>query len=219
MSIDKIPLNPSWKSQAGPPVAPCAPLEYAMQPVLDVAVFTVAGTTKPGLYPGAEWYQTFPIPLGVKAVCHSFDMELSTSAAVYDNADESDCIFTGPMVSLGKAYKANRSSQIVGKSLMIADKNGKWVEFAEMPARLTTDDPHRIQIFHTFDFVKEISSTVAEAIDGTLYVVPANLQNVPMTLSDWTDYNQVIVQMQSGLTNDPKAAFSKTVGNMELIWS
>lgn len=189
-----------------------------MQPVLDVAVFTVAGTMKPGLYPGAEWYQAFPIPVGAKAVCHSFDMELSTSSSVYDNADESDCIFTGPMVSPGKAYKANRSFEITGKSLQVSDKNGQWVTFATMPARLTTDNPHRIQIFHTFDFVKNISSTVAVAIDGDLYPVSDNLQNVPMTLSNWTDYEQVIVQMQSGLTNDPKAAFSKTVGKMNLIW-
>jgi hypothetical protein len=218
MSITLIPLNPAWKAQAGPPVSPCAPQEYSMQPVLDVAVFSVSGTTVPEKYPGAEWYQAFPIPLGATAVCHSWDMELSSSAAEYSQAEECDCIFTGPMVSPGKAYRANRSFEFAGTALQIADVNGKWVTFATMPSKLSTGVTHRIQVFHAFNFTKTISSTVAVAVDGTLYPVPLNLQNIPMTLDDWTDYNEVMIQKQSDLTS-AGGAYSVTVGKMEMIWN
>lgn len=215
--ITTLLLSPAWKSQAGPPVSPCAPAKYSMQPMLDVAVFSVSGTTKAGLYPGAEWYQAFPIPAGATAVCHVIDMELSDSAAQYSQAEEYDCIFTGPMVATGKAYKANRSFQIAGTALQIANAAGSWVTFATLPTKLSTSVAHRIQIFHTFDFTKNVSATVAVAIDGQLYLVPANMQPVPMTLSNWTDYNQVIVQKQSGLTA-AAGAYSVTV-KMSLDWN
>lgn len=215
MSVDRIPLSPAWKAQAGPPVSPCAPLEYAMEPALDCAVFSVSGTTKPGLYPGAEWYIARPIPAGAKAVCFSFDMELSDSATQYAQAQESDCIFTD-----AQGYKYNRSFEVNpgGMTLQISDKNGAWVNFATLSSKLATSVAHKVQIFHTFDFTKKLSSTVAVAIDGALYLVPANLQNVTAVKSNWNDFNQVIVQMQLGLTS-AAGAFSQTVGNMQLIWS
>lgn len=218
MAVTRIPLNPAWKSQAGPPVAPCAPQEYAMQPVLDVAVFTVAGTTKPGLYPGAEWYIARPIPAGATAVCLSFEIELSDSATEFSQAEEIDCIFTGPMVTAGVSYKANRSFQIAGTALQIANAAGSWVTFANLPTKLSTSVPHRIQIFHAFDFAKNVSSTLAVAIDGRLFLVAPALQNVPAAKSNWTDYSQVIIQKQSDLTA-AAGAYSVTVGKMELDWS
>lgn len=213
MSVDMIPLNPAWKSQAGASVSQAPPQEYAMQSLMDYAVFSVSGSTIPGKYAGAEWYINRPIPVGDKAVCHSFDMELSDSSVAYAQACESDCIFTD-----GQGYKYNRSFEVAGTNLQIADVSGKWVTFSSMSAKLTPDVVHRIQIFHTFDFVKKVSSTVGAAVDGSLYLVPANLQNVPATKSTWQDFNQVLVQMQLTLTQTA-GAFSETVGNMVLLWA
>lgn len=213
MPIDLIPLNPSWKSQAGDTVSQAAPQEYAMQPLFEYAVFSVSGSTIPGKYAGAEWFINRPIPVGAKAVCHSFDMELSDSSVTYAQACESDCIFTD-----GQGYKYNRSFQVAGTALQIANASGAWVTFATMPAKLTPDVIHRIQIFHTFDFVKKVSSTIGASVDGSFYLVPANLQNVPATKSNWTDFNQVIVQMQLTLTQ-AAGAFSETAGNMVLLWA
>jgi len=211
MSIDAIPLNPAWKSQAGASVSQAAPQEYAMESLLDYAVFSVSGTTVPGKYAGAEWYINRPIPSGAKACCLSFDMELSDSATQYAQALESDCIFTDP-----QGYKYNRSFQVAGLALEIARQDGSWVPFTTIPAKLATSASHRIQIFHTLDFVKRVSSTVAASLDGNLYLVPENLQNVGALKSNWTP-NQVLVQMQETLTL-AAGAFSESVGNMNLIW-
>lgn len=220
MIIDWVPLYPAWKAQAGGSVSDGVPQEYAMEPVLDYAVFSVSGSVTPGKYAGAEWYLARPIPTGSHAVCHSFEMELSASSLTDAQAEESDLILTGAKETDGSAYKYNRSFQInaAALTLQIAKADGSWVNFASIASKLMPNIAHKIQIFHTFDFVKKISSTTAVAIDADLYLVPVSLQNVPAVKSNWTDYNQVIVQMQLDLTQKA-GAFSETVGKMKLMWT
>jgi hypothetical protein len=216
--MDHIPLSPIWKSHAGGSVSPCAPKVYTMVTNSDgSATFTVSGTTVAGEYAGAEWYIARPIPQGASKFCLSYTITVSPSSLTEANAIETDCIATD---SLGLNYNGSLELNYgSGGTIDVGSGSGGWAHTGVQPGKYTPNVPHKVEIFYSMDFINKRMSVLAMAIDGALYLIPVQYQNVAAVNEGWKDFTQVMVQVQLGLT--PAAgSFSVTIGNdMKLIWS
>lgn len=210
--VTNIQAIPPTGVHAGGSIGGVAPKVYTLDENFpNRATFLISGTTAAGKNADVEWYWTETIPAGAKGCCMSFDLYVDKDYAVNSQAQESDIKF------YSGGWGFNGSMQIdnaAGGTLQIGSGSAGWQNTGFTPGILSTGK-HHIQIFYSFDYSKKVGSILAVVIDDVLYLIPANLQNQPMTDDKWTD--GAYVQIQGDLTA-AGGQYEFQIDNLNLTW-
>ena len=181
------------------------------------------GTTQPGQYPAFMWYPATPRPILPNTGKVRFSLDSTLGGAGW-NATESDLI----LVIKGAdslTFKYNLSFQFNHslRAAQIADKNGNWISVLPNPQLpiVQSGQIWKRLIWSSFDTVghtwsvEEVELICQEIDFHEVIYVPAGLQNVPASQSNWEVGAYAQLQMSSLPAATPWSWF---VQRMRIAW-
>jgi hypothetical protein len=228
-SDPNLQMQLGWKDHVesdGSNVGGCDPASYLReQQFPPAAQFYLQGTTQKGkgLCPTVEWYIERQIPANSGAVSIVLDEMIGYDTFSNGHALERDLILLIADAATKKTWKYNLSFDIYiegGWKLRVSDAKGDWVDTGLSCGPLAAGICHHIELFHAFDVTKKTFGTKAVAIDGVLYLIPAQFQGIAAEETNWTA-GLAILQVQQEMTakaGDAGLAMSQELLRADLVW-
>lgn len=183
-------------------------------------LFTVDGFAGAKNYEDVDFFTSVPNPpAGLSSQCFSCLITPGANNSQLCQANEIDNLVIAQTLKKGRV-KFNRSMQInnaAGGQLQIAAADGSWLSVpGAVPGPLAELQPNSVRAYNVFDFVNGVSSTLAVGINGHLYLIPGNMQNVPAASCTWAEETLIQLQLDD---NEQDGIITAKFDQVNLVWS
>ena len=170
-------------------------------------------------YATYEVYRSIPLPANaavpsIIGAILSFDLMPDARVPLGNQIVETDFLYTS---SIGLTHNCSVQRHFIEKEMMqVSDQTGHWVDSGFTAPPLTADVWHTHKFYYSFDLNKGRYGTQAMQIDGSLGIVPFQLQGLTPIAKGWAP--GLMIQIQTTLNKNPGASSIK-VRNMRLVIS
>lgn len=220
LGIEKL----SYIAQTTSDIAPVAPANYGAIRVPGSGALLLAtyGTADPKKekYPGVlfcpgENGKAKPQPIGKNTgnAAFMYDMTVGPEALINGSVIETDFyIVTG-----GYRYEMTSLQRHIQKTAGGVGQLdiGNWTNTKLYAGALVADHTYPVRIAYFWDLTKHLCSVLSYSDGGTLLTIPAALQNMAGTPSNWAE--GAYIQLQLGSIQNP-GEWSIMYDNIEIEW-
>jgi hypothetical protein len=198
-----------WKQEVGANIGGVSPTSYGFYLFGEMMVFYTEGTAY------ADWLAAISRPICPNSGKLSLAFEVIVDE---DSLTSAQALEFDTKLSIA-SYIYNFSSQLnyaEGGTLQISNAAGSWIDTGFKPGKLTPLTWHTFVFNYSFNTSTKTYSFVSAEIDGVLYTIPANLQNLKAVESNWADSANFQVQLD---LNSVGGSFSEALQNVEYVWN